>query len=190
VWILQVSFAHANPLVLNAGDQVRGFILLLLPLCPCGAAWSWDARGNTTPRWVHPWPIRLLFVQMVLMYTFAGVYKLAGDHWPAGHALYLVLSDPTVCRWPYGALPVPYLLTRLLTWTILIWEVGFPLWIYLRTTRATALWLGVVLHLGIGLFLDLGLFALYMVCLYLPLWRWEELGDRVRTRLAGARAAS
>ena len=51
-------------------------------LCPCGAAWSldrlwqrWRAK-DTAVRYVAPWAVRLLFVQMIFMYFCNGVYKL------------------------------------------------------------------------------------------------------------------
>jgi uncharacterized membrane protein YphA (DoxX/SURF4 family) len=179
-WLLSTSFATLNPHIDNAGDSVRGIILFYLMLCPCGAAWSIDARRRAAsgPAYVHPWPLRLLFMQMCLIYFMNGVYKLLGTSWPRGDSLYYVLGDLTLARWSYAEFPVPYLLTRLLTWLVLAWEAGFPLWVALPWTRTAALLLGVAFHLGIGLSMELGGFAFYMLCLYLPLLSWERLADR------------
>ena len=145
-WALSISFSTLNPDIENAGDQVRGIILFYLMLCPCGAAWSLDSwlrrrkRPDTEPAYVHPWPLRLLFVQMALIYCMNGLYKLKGDDWPAGDSLYYVLADVTLSRWSYAQWPIPYPITRVMTWTVLTWEVSFPLlvavpWLVYHLTR-------------------------------------------------------
>jgi uncharacterized membrane protein YphA (DoxX/SURF4 family) len=180
VWLLSTSFANLNSAVDNAGDQVRGIILFYLMLCPSGAAWSVDAwlkrrRGLIKgPVFVYPWPLRLLFLQMTLIYFFNGIYKASGRDWIEGDSLYYVLCDLTLARWSYVQLPIPPVLLRLASWLVLSWEVSFPLLVCWRPTRLVALWIGVLFHLGIGLSMELGGFAFYMLCLYLPLVPWER----------------
>jgi hypothetical protein len=180
-WVLSTSFANLNPDVDNAGDTVRGIVLFYLMLCPCGAAWSLDARRRG-PRpagavLVHPWPLRLLFVQMACVYFSNGAFKAVGRDWPAGDSLYFVLGDLTLTRWSYAAWPLPYALTRILTWWVLGWELTFPLLVLWRPARLVALGCGIAFHLGIGLSLELGGFPFYMLCLYLPLVPWEAAGS-------------
>jgi hypothetical protein len=180
-WLLSTSFATLNPYVDNSGDQLRGILLFYLMLCPCGTVWSIDAwsrrrrQSDPGPVHVYPWPLRLLFVQMTLMYFCNGVYKLTGHDWPAGTSLYYVLGDLTLARWSYAAWTVPFWLTRLLTWTVMAWEVLFPALVLWRWTRIPALCFGAALHLGIWISLEVGNFAPYALCLYLPLLPWERL---------------
>jgi hypothetical protein len=180
VWILSTSIASINSNIDNAGDLVRGILLFYLMLCPCGAAWSIDAwrkrrKGMLKgPALVYPWPIRLLFLQMTLIYFFNGVYKASGSDWIKGDSLYYVLCDLTLSRWSYGQWPIWPALLRVASWVVMSWEVSFPLLICWRPTRLLALWLGVAFHLGIGISMELGGFALYMLCFYLPLVPWEK----------------
>ncbi|MFN4257871.1 MAG: HTTM domain-containing protein [Gemmataceae bacterium] len=207
VWVLSTSFANLNPYLENAGDEVRGILLFYLMLCPCGAVWSldhWRRRRSgavTTPVFIHPWPLRLLFVQMTLIYFCNGLYKLRGSDWISGNSLYYVLSDLTLARWSYAHLPTPYLLTRILSYTVLIWEVAFPLLMLLpwllgsmfwlcrlperighpvvtwsRWLRIVALGFGVLFHLGSFVSLEIGMFAPYMLCFYVPLIRMKDEG--------------
>lgn len=211
VWVLSTSFAHLNSYIDNAGDLVRGIILFYLVLCPCGAVWSIDAAFKRRLGWlrdpvqVYPWVVRLLFLQMILIYWCNGLYKLAGPDWRSGNALYYVLGDLTLTRWSYAQVPIPYLITRLMSWSVLVWEVVFPLPALLpeivsghgrffnasrermapflsvaRGVRTIALLFGVAFHLGIGLSMELGGFVPYMLCLYLPLLPWERLTSRGR----------
>jgi hypothetical protein len=177
-WVLSTSFANLNPNIDNAGDTVRGIVLFYLVLCPCGAAWSLDSWRRARRALVWPWPLRLLFLQMVFIYFSSGLHKVVGQDWPAGDGLYYVLGDLGLSRWPYARVPVPYGLTRVLTWLVLAWEVSFPLLVLWRPLRLVALGLGAAFHLGIGLALELGGFPWYMLCLYLPLVPWERWVDR------------
>ena len=77
---------------------------------------------------------------------------------------------------------MPFAVTQALTWIVLAWELGFPLLVFLPSTRKAALVLGVLFHVGIGLSLELGLFAPYMLCLYLPLVPWERFRAADRPR--------
>lgn len=189
-WALSVSFGAANPAVENAGDTVRTILLFYLMLCPCGAVWSVDAwlrrgRRGSGPFLVHPWPARLLLVQLACIYFRNGLHKAVGHDWTAGTSLYFVLGDLTLARWSYAWLPVPYLLTRLLTWLVLAWELLFPVLLLWRRLRVPVLCFGVAFHLGIWLCLELGGFGPYMLCMYLPLLPWERWADR-RPRLSPA----
>jgi hypothetical protein len=188
-WVLSTSFAGLNSCIDNAGDDIRGIILFYLMLSPCGAVWSIDhwrqrlasrgALASGAPVFVHSWPLRLLMVQMVLMYFSNGMFKLSGETWWSGTSLYYVLADLTLARWSYAQVTVPFWLTKCLTWLVLVWEAGFPLWVALPWTRRAAFLFGVAFHLGIGLSMELGFFAPYALCLYLPLVPWEGFGRRV-----------
>jgi hypothetical protein len=173
-WVLSISFANLNPNVDNAGDVVRAIILFYLMLCPCGAAWSLDARGEREPAYVWPWPIRLLLVQMATIYCCNGLYKLLGTDWATGQSMYYVLGDLTLTRVSAAQLGVPMWLSRPLSWLVLGWEVGFPAWVLWRRTRLAALVFGVAFHVGILATMELGPFVPYMLCLYLPLVPWER----------------
>ncbi|HMF16311.1 MAG TPA: HTTM domain-containing protein, partial [Gemmataceae bacterium] len=160
-------------------DTMRGIILFYLMLCPCGAVWSIDSllarwRGRAWPVFVSPWALRLLFVQMTLIYFMNGIYKLAGPEWREGTSLYYVLSDLTLARFSYAQIDLPLWLIKFLSWSVLIWEVAFPLWVALPWTRTAALLMGVAFHVGIMLTMELGGFGPYMLTLYLPLLPWER----------------
>jgi hypothetical protein len=190
-WALSLSFANLNGYIDNAGDQVRGIILFYLMLCPAGAVWSVDAwlrhrRAGSSPRVkVYPWVLRLLFLQLVLIYFLNGLSKVVHEDWRDGRSLYFVLTDLSLSRLSYAQFPVPFLATRLMTWAVLVWEAGFPLWVALPWTRKPALWMGVAFHLGIYLSMEIGFFVPYMLTLYLPLLPWERWRGRCNPPAAG-----
>ena len=172
----------------NAGDTIRGITLFYLMLCPSGAAWSVDRiiqrrrLGTTFPAYVWPWGLRLLFIQLVLIYFMNGLYKVTGTNWLAGDSLYYVLCDLTLTRFSFAQLPIPFVVTQVSTWLVLAWELSFPLLVLFRRTRWLALAIGVAFHLGIFATMELGGFVPYVLCLYLPLLPWERWADGGRPR--------
>jgi hypothetical protein len=185
VWLISISFAHLNSYIDNSGDTVRGIILFYLMLCPCGAAWSvddWLARRRGNRRgavYVSPWPLRLLFVQMIFIYWMNGLYKALGTDWIEGVSFYYVACDLAVARFSFAEFPLPFWVTWAITELVFVWELTFPLWMPFRRTRIVALWLGAIFHLGTFVQMELGGFGPYMLCLYLTLLPWDRwLGEK------------
>ncbi|MEM1067787.1 MAG: HTTM domain-containing protein [Planctomycetota bacterium] len=188
VWVLSVSFNNLNLYSINAGDHICGILLLYLMITPCAAVWSLDARisGSTGSRRpeasrrvvVHPWAIRLLFIQFAFMYGASGLCKCSGDSWSSGESLYYVMNDLSLTRFSAQTFPIPFQLTQIFTWTVLAWEVLFPILIAFRRLRRPALWFGVAMHLNIFLTMDLGCFPLYVLAAYVPLiWCSHPSGE-------------
>jgi hypothetical protein len=132
VWVLTLSFDNLNPYLENNGDTARCILMLYLVLTPCGAAWSLDdcrrrrRTGDLRPAFVHPWPLRLLFLQMILLYFFNGVFKLFGSDWLDGESLHYVLANPTWSRISYLEYHPPLWVLQIATYVVLFWEAGFP----------------------------------------------------------------
>jgi hypothetical protein len=228
-WVLGISVINSNPLIDNAGDTVRNLATFYLMLSPCGTAWSVDAWWRRHYRWqfvrapggvslrrreppltdpffIQPWPLCLLFVQMLVIYLFNGLYKSFGHTWHEGTSLYYVLCDLSLSRWSFASLPLPLWLTGALTLAVLWWELLFaPVMLVpwraladriervkccgihhlaglLRWNREIFLVFGASFHLGILVSMEIGLFAPYMLCLYLPLLPWERLRSSARHR--------
>ncbi len=179
-WLLANSFSNLNPNMFNNGDYVRTTILFYLMLSPCAATWSIDStrarrRGQATgPVWVHPWPLRLLMLQLMLIYSFNGFYKMLGSSWRFGNSLYYVMADLYFTRMAYAQFPVPVSMLRAMSYVVLIWETFFPLLVFVPRIRTFILVIGAAFHVGIGVTLELGPFQAYMLCLYLPLLPWER----------------
>jgi hypothetical protein len=132
-FVLSTSFANLNDNIDNAGDTVRGIILFYLAVAhlflpPSGVAWSIDVwrSKKTGPTFIDPWPLRLLFLQMIVIYWANGLHKIVGRDWLLGNSLYYVFGDATLARWSKAQFNIPYWLTRVMTWTVLAWEVSLP----------------------------------------------------------------
>ncbi len=96
---------HNRNLVSSSGADVLlltfGFNLML---SPCGAAYSVDAwlesrkRGTPAEPLIVPWALRLIQIQIGLVYTCAAILKAGGGLWLNGSALHYVLNNTEVDR--------------------------------------------------------------------------------------------
>jgi hypothetical protein len=182
-WTLSVSIIGVNGYLHNSGDNVRTIELFILMLSPCAAVWSLGKRpagrteGEHSAVYIQAWPIRLLFVQLIFIYFFNGVYKLLGPHWREGDVMHYVMANIAWTRVSYAQIPLSDAAIHLLSWTTLIWELGFPLLVMMPLTRKLTLWMGIGFHIGTAVFLVLCAFPFYMMCMYLPLVPWERYVD-------------
>jgi uncharacterized membrane protein YphA (DoxX/SURF4 family) len=212
VWLITNCCLARNPNLINGGDDVLCIALLVLMLCPSGAAWSIDAwqrrrraraagdSANARDGWLPAWPVRLLQLQLGTIYLSTGLHKLLGESWRDGVALHYVLHDFTTARWGFSSLPLPNWFTHAATYGTLAFELSFVLLVAFRPTRRWALWSGVLFHLGIYALMEVGWFSFYTLTLYttwvepeawrrwsrrwlVPAWRLTRLTDR--SKLSG-----
>ncbi len=196
---LYAQLALVLPLADRGIDMAFRNALLLLSLAPSGHALGIDAR-RATGSWIGhasapAWGRQLMVVQLVVIYFLAGVQKVGLAWWPAGDwsALWLVLQDPAVARFPGG--DVPYRITQFTTLSTVVfeWSAGLLPLAFLYRYRQKALgtafrnvWVaaGVALHLGIAVTMNLGIFPWGMLALYPAFFHPDELraaASRVRT---------
>jgi hypothetical protein len=186
-FIAIVSIQSRNWLNTYGGDAVLRLMLPLIALSPAGAVWSLDAAKRRKKAEAPVWPLRLIQVQVCLVYFVAGWLKLHGRDWVNGSALSLVLMNPIFARADYGALtgsPGGAWLLKAATQATLAWELGFPLLMLNRWTRLAALAFGVAVHLGIVLLLQIHWFGWIMIASYLAFIpeEWFETGEKYLMR--------
>jgi len=91
---------------------------------------------------------------------------LAEEDWLNGVAVYWVLNDVCLNRFPYAWLPLPLVLCQVLSWATLVFEIGFPLLVLSRWTRPVLLAGGAMFHFGIWFHTEVGFFSAAMVAWY------------------------
>lgn len=80
-------------------------------------------------------------------------------------------------RWSFAQLPLPFWLTRAMTYVSVGWEVLFTPLVLFRRTRPWALWFGILFHLGIWFTIEVGWFSFYTMSYYgawVPDTFWER----------------
>jgi hypothetical protein len=203
--VLLLAWAQ-HALILSGADRgidmLMRNLLFLLMFSGCGQCLSVDSwlRDRT---WLRrdlecmAWPRYLILLQVVVMYSAAGIEKMGFAWTPLGgySALYLILQDWAILRtdmsW-LGTQPF-YFLSQLGTAGTLFWEWSAPLLLLAVYYRATperggrmrgwmnrvwfrSIWLtiGCLFHVLLVLTMELGIFPFAMLATYLAFYGPEE----------------
>ncbi|BBY45932.1 HTTM domain-containing protein [Mycolicibacterium celeriflavum] len=191
VFILLQSFLRRGAPYFNAGDAILTVVALILVLSSCGAALSMDQRRRTGRFWTaetrQVWPVRLLQIQLSIIYLATVQAKLAGKPWVEGSAVYYAWH--TDGRWALLTAPewlsANAILVNVLTWSTLLIELALAVLVWSRRWRFWVLLAGVLMHLTIMVNLNVGFFSLAMFVLYLAFVPWdvvERLPRQLKSR--------
>ena len=198
-FVALISLTRRDPFVFNSGDALLRHIALFLALAPTGEALSVDRwRKDRATFWTFPqrapWALRLIQIQISMVYLFTVWAKARGERWFGGTAVSesLRVGDLLRFRLP-DALTDSVLLANLLTFGTLVVELGLALLIWNRRWRPYVIVAGIALHLFIELTMALGFFSTVMIASYLsfvPEDTMESFLGRVRDRLRRSRLGS
>ncbi len=173
VFIGVMSFERRNPYVFNTGDWLLRLMAFYLVLAPSGAALSLDRwRTNRSRFWEFPlrapWVIRLLQIQLSIVYFAALWDKLQGTTWNNGTAVSYAMRISDVHRFPdLGFLIHSAFLSNVMTVGTLAVEFSVAVFVWNRRLRPWVLLAGALLHLGIEYSIRVGFFSLGMLTLYI-----------------------
>ena len=186
-WLLTLSFIQRLTWLKNGGDDILFLSLFYLMFTPSGKVWSldrWLWRRRRSPDaatvTVPAWPIRLMQIQICMVYLFTGLVKvlqgwpenkgwregIAEQDWLNGSAVYWVLNDVALNRFPYSAVPIPLFVCKLLSWGTVLFEIGFTPLVLFRRLRPWLLLGGIAFHLGIWIHTEVGYFSPAMLSWY------------------------
>jgi hypothetical protein len=195
-----------NSLPLTSGHTVLVALLFALVWADCSGWPSVDYRrkGKSTIASQPMWPLRLIQIQITLIYLSSGLFKLLGAGWRDGSAIHYTTAQNVYGRFLHlYAFPagLDWLLT-LVTYGTLFWEIGFAVMLLNRVTRRIALLLGIGIHGGILLLMEVGPFSWVMVASYVAFlephsvakfmahWRSRHLGSEVEPSESSSAVAS
>lgn len=199
VFVLIHSFYRRGVYIFNAGDAIITIVALILALSCCGAALSIDQRRRTGSFWsaqtLAPWPIRLMQVQLSLIYLVSVQGKLTNKSWADGSAAFYTWH--TDGRW--ALLPAPEwlsanaILVNVATWGTVLIELAIAVLVWNRRWRFWVLAAGVVMHVAVMVSLNVGFFTPAMFVLYLafvPADAVQSMPGKLKTRWRNRRRSS
>jgi predicted DCC family thiol-disulfide oxidoreductase YuxK len=188
-YVVLWSLHERNPLLWDGGDNLLHLVLVYALFANLGAYFSLDAERLRAERLARPWHARALAMlhnaamlavalQVCLVYAVAGLYKVQGEMWQSGTALYYIMRVDEF-SWP-GYSELIYrngLLVAALSYATVAFQVSFTfLFLLNRRTRLLALASGISFHLGIGIFMGLVTFSALLISVELALISDREYG--------------
>jgi hypothetical protein len=140
---------------------------------------------------IHNGAMLVIVVEVCLIYSTAGWYKIQGSHWQDGTALYYPLHLDDFTPWPAlsHALAGNELMVMLITYGTVIVQVAFPFTLFNRRVKNALLVAMMLEHASIAIALGLPFFSLAMIAadaVFLPtgflMWAGDRLGRRLRPK--------
>lgn len=177
MWLCVLSFHQDNSSIGNAGDDLlRIWCLYLALFClltpnRLTSVPLFGRRDVDGTRWypmAPSWLLRLVQVQMTIIYPASVIAKLAGDRWLDGTASLYALGLTDFERfWVPGILRDSVALGAVFTWATLAVEFALPFLLWTKRTRRAAIVMGVGLHLSFQYSMRLGFFGWVMTSGYI-----------------------
>jgi hypothetical protein len=127
--------------------------------------------------------LRLIQIQVALIYGFSGFEKLKGGPWWDGSAVWVTLSSMDLVDYDFSFLSQLPLLAFLASFLPLIWEIYFPVLIIQTGWRPWVLGFGVMFHFMIGWIMHLPFFGLVMTSSYFVFFNSVAIERRVKNFL-------
>ena len=168
-----ITLYHRNVSSNGGPDAIPVIVSFYMMLCPSGAAFSLDARraarkrGTVAEPLIVPWGVRLLQMQVCLVYFQSCVIKCQGPIWLNGTTVHYVLFNREFGMFNLEWLAHYPVLINLMTHGALLFEFMLAFWLWFRPTRPWAILAGILLHMGIRPVLNVPGFGEAMIATYL-----------------------
>lgn len=164
-----VTLHHRNIWVTSSSETLMRIMTILLVCSPCGHTLSIDSiLGQKYKKFYRekdwaPWALRLMQIQLSVVYICTVWQKLKGETWFDGTAVYYATRFESMKN-----LPVPYLLDslallKLMTWGTLVMELSLGILVWIKEFRIPVIIMGILFHLGIE----------YTMCI--PFFEWAMI---------------
>ena len=193
MWVLlflHLALMHRNFTVIYGADLVATFWLFYLGFAHHTQSFSvlrCLRSGRWTPREFIGWAdgpklsdlagtvgVRLIQIQLCVIYGYTGLEKMKGTAWWEGSAVWKVFGNAQLAPMDFSFMAHWPLLVALMTLFTLIFEVYFPVVVWIPSLRKIWLFVGAAFHGGAAVLMGLPFFSLLMVSSYLVFWTPQQ----------------
>lgn len=187
--VCMVSFHQRNIWLLSSSEVLMRTMMIFLVCSPAGNALSVDSliakmRNAALPKEWAPWTLRLIQIQISVVYIWTVWHKLKGDHWIDGTAVYYATRLDSMTNFPVPVLLDNMFFIKIMTWGTLILEFALGTLIWFKEFRKPLIIAGIFFHLGIEYMMSIPFFEWAMIALLVNFFTPEELREFVRSYCA------
>jgi Vitamin K-dependent gamma-carboxylase len=174
LFICLASIHERNLYINHGGDtflRVAGFFLMF---APAGAALSfdrliriWRGKEDASLPLRRPWAQRMIQIELALLYFATFCWKVQGDPWIQGSALYYVYHVDELQRFPVPSFLLRPAVLKIGSWFALVLEFSLGVLIWFKDLRYILLALGLVFHLYLEYSINVPMFEWDILSAYI-----------------------
>lgn len=155
VWVILVT----------GGDPISRMMLFSLIFIDCGSKYSVDSflGYSSNLDFIDGWTIRLLQINICILYFFSAISKLKDQTWLNGDTVKYAIYSGTWGRRLFLNLRLKEWIWKSLTWSVLLFEYFAPILFSISELRIFAIIFGICFHLGTTIFMTIGSFGPIMI---------------------------
>ncbi|MGH1519676.1 hypothetical protein [Chryseobacterium sp. JK1] len=166
--ILQIALLKGSSFFAYGADFFTSMSLFYLILFPADHRFSLrNFIFNKKPTEVNITPVKRLFqIHISIAYFFSGLDKMLGFNWWNGESIWKAIHLPYSNRdlsIDFTWLAEHSYFLIIIGWSTILIEMLYPLFIWIKTTQKTWLFLTISMHIGIAVVLNLYYFSAIMI---------------------------
>lgn len=179
--ICMVSFHQRNIWMLSSSEVLMRIVTIYLICSPAGNALSVDSLlGRRFPKFQKekmwaPWALRMIQIQVSVVYLWTVWHKIKGETWFDGTATYYATRLVDLQNFPVPFLLDSMIFLKLITWGTLLIETALGVLVWIKECRKYVILTGIVFHLGIEYMMSIPFFEIIMMALILLYFTPEEM---------------
>ncbi len=178
--IIHWAFHRRNPYVLYGADMVLSYWLLYLSFTKTNHYFSVIPKAlrklpSKSDKVLNSVALRLLQIQLCIVYAYSGLEKAKGVTWWQGDAIWFALANSQIVSFDYSFMAYLPVLVVFATFTTLLWEIYFPFAVWIPALKRYVLLLGLVMHILIAVSMNLWGFSFLMLSVYILFLKERDL---------------
>lgn len=165
LFVCMVSLHQRNIWLLSSSDLLIRLITFYLLFTPCERSYSLDKKRLNQKEFAELWGLRLIQIQVSVVYVLTVWQKLKGESWLDGTAVYYATRLEAFKNIEFPLLLDSIFNLRMISWMTLALELALGIMIWFKEFKRPLVILGILFHLGIELMMSIPFFELVMIVL-------------------------
>lgn len=191
ILLLHLCFIERNHFIVYGADLYATFSLFFLCFMKSGSHFNLIAligrkyfenfkrRVPEKSDLLTSMGVRLMQIQICMAYGMTGLEKLKGEKWWEGSAVWYVMGNRQFTTFDFSFVHNMPVVVALMTFSVLVFEIYFPIAIWQKRLRPLWIFFGITFHLLTSFFMGLFYFGLIMIVSYLFWIRREDFTKNI-----------
>lgn len=158
IWFIFQNLSTAVYSANTGGDYLLNQLLLFLCFIPSTS----KIIFTETKTAIYNFGVLAIFAQIFLVYLLSGYSKVIDTDWASGTAIIQISKCNHYSLFQINNL----LLSQILCYVIMVYQLTFPIIIWLKPVKKFILFIGILMHFYIALIMGLVSFGLIMIICY------------------------